>query len=117
VLALINNIDTNLVLPQLHFILRLVIPEVEKYYGTLQNSGMTSFIGKVDNSPSLRFASNTLSSRKEEARKIDAFDQIDIASAFRTEIASFLHKLNISVQDVANAFNEPSWAGRFLKLL
>jgi hypothetical protein len=36
------------------------------------------FIGKVDNSPTLRFASNTLSTRKEEARRMDGFSTVDL---------------------------------------
>jgi hypothetical protein len=78
---------------------------------------MINFIGKVDNSPSLRFASNTLSQRKEEVRRMDSFDEIDIGLTFRTQISSFLSKSNISVLDVANAFNDSTWAERFLKLL
>ena len=94
-----------------------MIPEVEKYFATLQNNGMVTFIGKVDNSPSLRFASNILSQRKEEVRKLDVFDDIDISLTYRTQIGSFLHKCNIPVLDVASAFNDTVWADRFLKLL
>ena len=94
-----------------------MIPEVEKYFGTVQNNGMVTFIGKVDNSPSLRFASNVLSQRKEDVRRLDVFDDIDISLTYRTQVGSFLQKCNISVLDVASAFNETAWADRFLKLL
>lgn len=75
------------------------------------------FVGKVDNSPSLRFASNTLSVRKEETRRLDAFDKVDLASVWRKEVREFLERVGVSLAQVAEAFGEQSWAERFGRLL
>lgn len=68
-----NSIDTNIVAPNFHYLVKIIIPSVETYNGTIQSGVMSMFIGKIDNSPSLRFASNTLSERKEEVRKRDTY--------------------------------------------
>jgi len=39
----------------------LIIPQIENYIGTIQQGYKGTFVGKVDNSPSLRFSSNILS--------------------------------------------------------
>ena len=65
ILTLLNNLDQNFMIPKTHTLLQLVIPEVEHFQNTLQTTGQKQFIGVVDNSPSLRFASNVLSQRKD----------------------------------------------------
>ena len=65
-MSLINFLDPAIIGPQLNPILRLVIPEVENYIKTIQTGASNqNFIGKVEDSPTLRFASNTLSQRKQ----------------------------------------------------
>jgi hypothetical protein len=58
--------------------MHLIIPEVEHYVSTIQSAGQQQYIGIVDNSPSLRFASNILSQRKEKVRKKDGFETVNL---------------------------------------
>ena len=44
---------------------------------------MKNYTGVVDNSPNLRFASNILSERKEEIRKKDGFEDVNLGDLFR----------------------------------
>lgn len=62
---------------------------------------MNTFIGRVDNSPSLRFASNTLSSRKEDIRRKDCFDSIPLDQLFREEVIKFTQREGISLMSIA----------------
>jgi hypothetical protein len=94
------------------------IPDVERHLSSLHPAPTGgAFIGRIDNSPSLRFASNTLSARKEETRRLDAFDKVDLAAAWRTELPQFMARAGVTPQQVAEAFQDAVWGERFLRLL
>lgn len=48
---------------------------------------------------------------------MDAFDKVDLAAAWRTELPIFMSKVGVSPQQVAEAFQNATWAERFLRLL
>jgi hypothetical protein len=52
----------------------------------------------VTNSPTLRFASNVLSQRKEEVRRQDGTEGVDLRLLFSTEVKTFLSRGGMGLQ-------------------
>lgn len=81
-----------------------------------QSVGMDVFIGKIENSPSLRFATNVLSERKEEIRKKGTFDNVELKAYFLKEFSELLKKLGINVETAASSLPQGDWGHRLLSL-
>jgi hypothetical protein len=114
-LSLLNVLDPALLRPRTPQILQLLIPEVEQYNSTLQHSPRP-FTGVVDNSPNLRFASNVLSQRKEEVRKKDGFEGVDLKRVFAEEVGKYFRRIGVSQEQAIDSLGR-DWGEKLLRLL
>lgn len=111
-ISMLNFFDDEVLKKYFLAILKNIIPEVENYQMSKQSDGLQYFIGKVENSPSLRFATNILSERKDEIRKQGLFDNIDLKQYFLSEFQNLLNKLGINLEAAVSSFKQGDWGHR-----
>jgi hypothetical protein len=115
-LSILNSVDHAILIPHLPFIVRVTLSEVELYLKQALSGAPRLITGTVENSPNLRFSSNVLSQRKENIRKEDGFDGVNLGELFRREIGTFLQRVGSSPQELASAL-EGDLGPRLLRLL